>query len=290
MKIENIPAPPSRTITTAQTADREDINHFFDLDIRLHRHFDWYQPDEWIGHPAFLIEREGQRISSLLCATAENPGAAWIRSFGVRQTGDTRQCWQTLLSASSRLLKAQGIPILASLAFYPWYQALLLHSGFRHTQNIVILSWQGGLPHHAEPDLPLYVRPLETADLPRIAEVDARAFEPLWQNSLAELTRALQQKGIATVALLENQIVGYQLSTTTATQAHLARLAVDPAYQQRGIARFLLRDLLQQFRQRGFSLVTVNTQSDNPVSLHLYRYFGFVETHQDIAVYALNLT
>jgi ribosomal protein S18 acetylase RimI-like enzyme len=66
---------------------------------------------------------------------------------------------------------------------------------------------------------------------------------------------------------------------------HLARLAVLPAYQGRGVGYALVNDLLRQFVFRGIFRVTVNTQADNHASLRLYENMGFQRTGESYPVY-----
>ena len=103
---------------------------------------------------------------------------------------------------------------------------------------------------------------------------DNAAFEPLWHNSLDTLQRAFSQSLIATVAESKEGIVGYQLTTGHGQRAHLARLAVHPSLQGRGVGRALLSDLFAYLTHTGTIRLSVNTQSDNKASLRLYQEHG----------------
>jgi ribosomal-protein-alanine N-acetyltransferase len=122
-------------------------------------------------------------------------------------------------------------------------------------------------------------------DTPVVARVDNASFEPVWQNSVASLNIAYHQSIISTVAEMDNKVVGYQISTPTSLGAHLARLAIDPQYQHRGIGYALLDDLLQQCERRGISTVTINTQEDNYASQALYHKAGFYVTGEQYPIY-----
>jgi ribosomal-protein-alanine N-acetyltransferase len=122
-------------------------------------------------------------------------------------------------------------------------------------------------------------------DLVKVAEVDSSAFRPVWRNSLDSLKIAYRQGAIATVAEKESEMVGYQISTASPMGGHLARLAVRPQYQKNGIGYALVKDALDQFKQRGALRVTVNTQKDNAVSLSLYLKAGFQSVGEEYPVY-----
>ncbi len=121
-------------------------------------------------------------------------------------------------------------------------------------------------------------------DLATVADVDAQAFAPLWQNSLESLRLAYKQAGYATVAKLDGKIVGYQISTLSGFNAHLARLAVYPELQHRSIGYWLVYDLLHHFSSRNVFRITVNTQDNNQASLALYQKLGFWQTGERFQV------
>jgi [ribosomal protein S18]-alanine N-acetyltransferase len=122
-------------------------------------------------------------------------------------------------------------------------------------------------------------------DLPAVAEVDASAFELVWQNQLSVLERAYPQAIWATVAEKEGRVIGYQLSTRNPIGVHLARLAVKPTLQGKGLGYALVSNLIQQAALRGLSHLTVNTQSDNATSLRLYQRMGFHDMGERYPVY-----
>jgi ribosomal protein S18 acetylase RimI-like enzyme len=101
---------------------------------------------------------------------------------------------------------------------------------------------------------------------------------PLWQNSLDSIGRAFPQTAWATVAEFGQRILGYQLSTRNPIGGHLARLAVRPEAQHRGVGYALVADLIQRMAAQGLTHLTVNTQNDNTASLSLYRKLDFRET------------
>ena len=124
-------------------------------------------------------------------------------------------------------------------------------------------------------------------DLCAVQILDQRAFSPVWQNSRNLLEAAFEQAAIATVAEDDSGVIGYQISTSSSTGGHLARLAVAPEAQARGVGRALVNDLLSQFQRRGALRVTVNTQIDNLASIKLYERAGFKQLGELYPVYLL---
>ena len=85
------------------------------------------------------------------------------------------------------------------------------------------------------------------------------------------------------------QIIGYQVCTLYRDGAHLARLAVHPGYQGRGIGSVLLNDVLRRFFKRRVYTMTVNTQVSNHRSQHLYQRYGFERNGYDLPVWSIRL-
>ncbi|HRJ76027.1 MAG TPA: GNAT family N-acetyltransferase, partial [Anaerolineales bacterium] len=122
-----------------------------------------------------------------------------------------------------------------------------------------------------------------------VADVDFKAFGSFWHNSFDSIRFAYAQSVSATVAENEsNQIIGYQLSTGNRFGAHLARLAVSPEAQGRGVASALVSHLIQNLNSNQNSNLSVNTQEDNLASLALYKKLGFSKTGEYFPVLIYN--
>jgi len=126
-------------------------------------------------------------------------------------------------------------------------------------------------------------------DLPAVTEVDNKSFNLLWQNSQDGLSAGLRESALASVAVFDQKVIGYQVSTATSNGGHLARLAVLPEFQRQGIGRALVVDTINQFKNNGARMVTVNTQSDNYSSLRLYQALGFRLTGEQYPVFQFTI-
>lgn len=282
-------SPDNQTITNATPADQLAINRFLAQNHLVHRHLDWFSPTEWIGGQPFLIEKHQQQIRSILLAAPEVEQATWVRLFGVSDAELLSDAWKRLLSKAIAMLTPMGISNLCALGSSDWFISLLLQSGFNHINDIVVLQTRAVSPPRITIHTEVEIRPMRVDDLPRVAQIDHSAFEPPWQNALAGLTNAFNQRGIDTVAVKHGKIVGYQISTCLGSHGHLARLAVDPQQQGQHIASALVTDLLEQLNRDNIRHVTVNTQADNAPSLAVYYKFGFHSTGERIPVYQLEI-
>jgi ribosomal protein S18 acetylase RimI-like enzyme len=179
--------------------------------------------------------------------------------------------------------------MVALLLVRNWITTYAQVLGFRFLEEIVTFR-RPPLPIPLDAPPPgLSIRLTTPDDLPVILSVDNHAFAPPWQMEHDELRAAMRISACCTVAEMHGEIIGYQLSTLYFDGAHLARLAVVPEAQGTGIARSLLIDLLHRFARRSVHSMTVNTQSSNTRSQHLYTGFGFERTGYDLPVWTVDI-
>lgn len=278
---------PSRVVVRqVQEQDRQHLANLIHFEMHVHRHLDWRPPLDWIGAQPYLVgEVRGSVCSALVCPP-DPPEVAWIRLFAAASEIDVNRAWQALWPVAQIALTSLQQPKVAAIPIEPWFREVLAKSGFEYTQNIVSLCWDAGQP--VPLPRPASIRGMTLQDLPAVIDLDATAFAPLWRNSKEALDVAYRQAVLATVAQDGEQIVGYQISTAGPMGAHLARLAVHPAWQGCGIGYALVCNLLDHFKQRGARHITVNTQEDNQASLKLYQKVGFRLTGEVFPVYQLN--
>lgn len=268
--------------------DRRQISNLMQFNQSIHRHLDWRYPLDWIGStPFYLLERQDQIVSAFACPP-DPPSIAWLRLFVNSGRQPLTESWNLLWDASRKDLETAGHFRVAAIVLHDWLKSLLVASGFTTRQSIVMLERESQEPLTAN-TVGFLVRPMLQQDLPEVAIVDAAAFDTLWQNSLPTLERAYPQAVIATVAEMDGQVIGYQISTRNPVGAHLARLAVSPEHQGRGVGRALLADLVRQADRYGMFHLTVNTQDDNKSSIALYLNSGFRETGERYPVYELQV-
>jgi len=272
-------------VRPAVLTDQRQIANLMHFSAQVHRHLDWRNPLEWISSPPFIVlESQGQVIAALGCPP-DPPTVAWIRLFVNSGKVSIQESWQILWESVRADLTPRGQFIVAAIVLQEWFQGLLISSGFTSHQSIVMLERGGVISDDQVLPEGISMRAMMPYDLPAVAEVDASAFELLWQNQLPILERAYPQAIWATVAEMEGQVIGYQLSTRNPIGVHLARLAVKPTMQGKGLGYALVSNLIQQAARRGLSHLTVNTQSDNATSLRLYQRMGFHETGERYPVY-----
>jgi len=276
-------------VRLANVEDHQKLSSLIFFESHLHRHLDWRSPLEWLGDPFFWALDEGRQLSAALACPREMDDIAWVRLFVFAGGWSAENAWNVLWQTAREDIGRAGGARVAAIAMQTWVQQILFGSGFANHQQIVMLEWHYQPWVSESKALGIRIRKMMEADLPDVQNVDAASFDPLWQNSLETLRRAFSQSLLATVAETQTGIVGYQLSTGSGQRAHLARLAVHPALQGRGVGRALLTDLFSKLDQNGIYKLSVNTQSDNVVSLAMYQRMGFIRTGEQYPVYVLDV-
>jgi ribosomal protein S18 acetylase RimI-like enzyme len=266
--------------------DYDRIANLIYYESNSHRHLDWHSPLEWLGCSTnFWVREEDGRITAALACPEDPPHVAWIRFFGHHQYLSASQAWSTLWEvARNEMAGANGQTYIAAIVVKQWFQSLLLSSGFELKQNIVMLELKNEDIRHFPIPYGIQIRPMRDADLPAVVKVDLAAFGQFWHNTENVLQRARLQCASATIAEDYSGLIGYQLSTKNPLGAHLARLAVKPEAQGRGVGSALVSQLLQDFCQNQLNRLSVNTQADNIASLALYKKMGFLPTGEHFPV------
>jgi GNAT superfamily N-acetyltransferase len=246
---------------------------------------EWWAIHEWLGQPTFLLalDEEGLVLGLMLSILGEGP-IAWLRAMSVASDRYVRP----LLMASIDSVRERGGTGLAFLGDEAWVTSELRRADFRQINQVVTLRWLG--LHRADNNpLDVDLRTAEASDLDAILAVDQAAFAPLWWYDRDVLRRALNLAYCFDVAYRGNECVGYQLSTLRNKRGHIVRLATHPKWQKLGIAGRLLGRTIKVLEAAGATSVTVNTQQDNRVSLHLYQRFAFKRIGQPSPVWFRSL-
>ncbi len=288
----------TQNLTRLTHTDHGRVLWLFHYAPRQHLHLDWHSLEQWLSDPALccrVLRGEDSQVSLLMGATInrleEVPGrrVAWLRFLLPDQNDEDNRLLDSLWEALRADLIAKGVRQLGTLLLQSWVTNLIARWGFAPAYSVVTLRRLGG-PLPAEPEPPYVIREVtHEADLDVAAAIDAQAFEPLWQYNRATLRIAMSQA--ATFSLLERdgEALGYQLSTVHGDAGHLARLAVLPTEQGKGLGKLLVGSMLRFMLRRGINTVTVNTQSDNARSQRLYRRLGFEHIGEGVPVWTLDL-
>ncbi len=276
-------------VRPAVSSDYQQISDLLVFEGHVHRHLDWRTPLEWLGYPPYWVVEENGHIVAVLACPPDPDSIAWLRLFVFTSHLSGPEAWSLLWTAARSELAERGHMTAAAIAMERWMDSLLIESRFELAHHIVLLEWNDQPATRLSIPDGFTIRTMTTADLPHVVEVDAAAFDSLWQNSLPALSKAFAQAVYATVAENSSGMIGYQLSTWSPLGAHLARLAVRPQAQGNGLGAALVSDLIVRMQNSGATHITVNTQGNNNVSLALYQKLGFHRTGEQYPVYTIQV-
>ena len=291
-------------IRQAEKSDAEAVLHLMKTAVYKHLHVDWYLPGDWFGSPGFIVlPKQGPTKNSLtanlfqtnsdvaacLIATPDPLPAAWVRTAAIDKSVKAKEVLANLLLTVLPILKQQGATQLAWLPIESWPENWLAEWGFYHGSEIeTYVKADRQLP--SLPAVPnLIIRQVQPADYEALAALEVVSFDPIWRQSSRALAVAKAQSLSFDVALLDNAIVGYQLSARAEAGAHLVRLIVHPDRQGFGIGTALLHHAFSYYYRRGLYNVSLNTQVENFNSQKLYQRFGFKPTQQRLPIWVLDI-
>lgn len=132
------------------------------------------------------------------------------------------------------------------------------------------------------------IRKVELKDLKDLKEVEKSAFDKFWRFDEKYLLDILDNEA-GFVAILNDQIVGYNIGATHQGVGTVVRLAVRSEWQGQGIGSQLLAVLLRWFGEEEIRSIMVSTQEDNHVAKSLYTKFGFRPLPKKIVIWRYRL-
>jgi ribosomal-protein-alanine N-acetyltransferase len=273
------------TLRPLGKTDHSMLIDFLQGDTRIHRHLDWRPPVEWLGTTPFWAMEKNGKIEGLIASPDDPPGVYWVRLFACKEGLDLDHVWKMLFEKAWGEIQSQETHLIAALAYEEWFNQLLKANGWVENQRVVLLKYTRRAQEALDLNGDYLLRPMVPADLDKVAEIDQRCFEPLWQQSRDATRRAFVQSSYSTVVEFQNEVIGYQVSTTASFNAHLARLAVLPEYRGKRIGSTLVQDMLYRFNQPLIREITVNTQQDNENSQSLYLKLGFEKTGESFPIF-----
>ncbi len=273
------------TVTPYSSRQRRQVIRFARNQSRTHYHLDWHPLSTWLKSNDYLAilahDQQKQLVGALMFSPAID-GVAWLRLVALHDNAPT-SLFHTMLTQVYMLCPDYHIQEIAVLESEHWLAHYVITGGFQLIDRVIHLRRPAG------GDLPipdLKIRRAMRRDLRTIELVDHAAFAPHWQMRIDDFQEANRHACWFTVAEIDDQIVGYQLSTRYADAIHLARLATLPEFQRRGVGRALVTSLIRKFPRHP---ITVNTQETNHASQYLYARLGFQNQRWETPVWNLEL-
>jgi ribosomal-protein-alanine N-acetyltransferase len=127
------------------------------------------------------------------------------------------------------------------------------------------------------PGAPLWFRPMNIADLDDVMTIERSSFRFPW--SLGFFRQELQVAcARSIVAEADSKIIGYVLFWVLPGAMDIHNIAVHANYRRRGIARILLRRVIDEAKRQSISRVLLEVRRSNLPAQKLYEGMGFMTT------------
>jgi ribosomal-protein-alanine N-acetyltransferase len=262
------------TVRQATIADEKRVVRLIKEARRLYLRFKLENLKDCLGTGPFLLAYARERLLGFMFWDLRRPPLARLQGAGLADGWLVSDYLQTLLPPSLGSLRAQGATALTYVGSEEWLTVSLQDHDFV-VDNAIVAYTKNDWAMPARGDQEVSVRPAQSRDFPALVALDQASFDPLWQNTVEVFRDVLINYPHFVVAELDGVVVGYQFSSLMGDQGYLARVAVHPHYQGRGIGIRLLAEAIAFFKKKGARVITLNTQRDNQASQRLYRWFGF---------------
>jgi len=261
-------------VRRAQPSDTQDILEFFRLVRRKYITFGREDLPYILKTGLALVAQTGPLIWGVLAISPKAPGWGQVRALGLIDGWQANAGVGLLMKHVRTLLEEHHIHTLYAIMHETWLQGPLESAGFKAEERLITyLRHAHSIPE--VPEEPAHLRIILPEELDLVAQVDEAAFPPQWHYTERELAHMLATGCRLIVAIHDDQIVGYSCVDAQGDVGHIARLAVHPLWQGRGIGRQLLLDAMHYLSAAGAIRISLNTQSSNRRAIHLYENLHF---------------
>ncbi|GDX28885.1 ribosomal-protein-alanine N-acetyltransferase RimI [Actinomycetes bacterium] len=124
----------------------------------------------------------------------------------------------------------------------------------------------------------LTIEPMRRRHLRRVMQIEEQVYPRPWSHNIFVTEIAQMRSGARyyMTAYVGDTLVGYAGMLFSDQDAHVTNIAVDPEWQQRGVATELMLDVGFIARDRQCDALTLEVRHTNTAAQELYRRFGFV--------------
>lgn len=124
------------------------------------------------------------------------------------------------------------------------------------------------------------IRPMTIDDISEVTRLDQESFSLPWpERAFAnELNNPMSRAWVIDLpGSIESGLIGSLILWLIIDEAHIATIAVEKAYRQRGIAKVLLAHALLSIQNEGAVCSLLEVRYGNEAALELYKSLGFYQ-------------
>ena len=122
---------------------------------------------------------------------------------------------------------------------------------------------------------PLRLRTMSLADLDQVCTLEALIFKSPWSRKAFENEVTKNSFSLPWVVTENDKILAYSVAWLIVDEMHIGNFAVDPAYQKRGIASWLMQNIISQADNSHVRQINLEVRRSNTAAISLYKKFAF---------------
>ncbi len=272
------------TVRKATRRDTRAIKHLMEHNWAVHTRLMPPEIESRLEDCVALLVEDETAVRAFALVEPQPPDAGLVLTIALHDNSVITRMLDILLPVIEKELRDRQLKFLMQIGPAQWLIDLLPQYGFFSDNKIVTFEWQlQPLPDIA-PHPRLKIVSGHISHLPELLRLDRLAFGPTWRKPRHSFRQALGHAASFNVGMIDGEIVAYEWCDQYGDHGHLTRLATHPRYQGQGIGAQMLHRAMTTLVERGVRVITLNTQTDNLPSQHLYRHFGFTETAQVVDV------
>ena len=117
------------------------------------------------------------------------------------------------------------------------------------------------------------IRPMNELDVPMVGAIERAGYEFPWSEGI--FRDCLRVGYVCRVVELAGDMAGYGIMSVGAGEAHILNVCIRDEYRCRGMARKILRYLLDRARAAGMYEAFLEVRPSNTAAARLYHSMGF---------------
>ena len=115
---------------------------------------------------------------------------------------------------------------------------------------------------------------MQVEDLPEILAIEKSSFSTPWSETLFR-NEILKAISVCRVARINGKVAGYLCGEVIFDEGHILNLAVHPEHRKKGVASFLIQEMIGIMGNRHCRSVFLEVRVSNEQARYLYEKFGF---------------
>ena len=119
------------------------------------------------------------------------------------------------------------------------------------------------------------IRPASFDDISSIVEIENKTNQMPW--SKAQFLSSMEVGHYSVVMHKDSDILGFAIYSPIIPESHLLNIAIDPAYQGKGLGDKLLQQIILQNRTIGVKIISLEVRVSNLPAINLYEKRGFLK-------------